>query len=272
MRHALLVLLALTAIPALPAATLDLDVPRLPALPDPALPEAAAPDLADVAPLSVDAGLPAPERPSPFEGALGAVPPAAPAVAAGVGGLALVGAMGGLRWLAVAGVALYSRLTKSDMLDNGHRDRVYRLVQEAPGLTLSEAAERAGVGWGTAVYHLDRLERAGFIASERSGLRRCYFPVGTLPRDDRAGLGTLKAETTRTIAEFLVRRPGATQGELADALGLSASAASKQVTKLESAGLVRREREWKTVRLHPEPRLGALLGSTGTGGGHKAVA
>lgn len=187
------------------------------------------------------------------------VPAAAPAAVATVGLLAVLQSLGVFRWMGVAGVALYSRLARSELLDNGHRDRVYKLVQEHPGLGLSEIMERCGLGWGTTVYHLDRLERAGFVASERAGLHRCYFPVGTVPKESRKGMGALKADTTRSIAEFLVARPGATQTELCAALGMSASAASKQITKLESAGLVRRERDWKTVHLYPEGPLPALL-------------
>lgn len=184
---------------------------------------------------------------------------AAPPVVATAGVLALLQAFGVWRWLGVGGFALYSRLTKSELLDNGHRDGVYKLIQERPGIGLSEIAEASGLGWGTTVYHLDRLERAGFVASERAGLHRCYFPVGLVPKEARKLLGALKADTTRSVAEFLVARPGATQTELCEALGLSASAASKQVSKLEGAGLVRREREWKTVHLFPDPALPSLL-------------
>jgi predicted transcriptional regulator len=188
-----------------------------------------------------------------------AVEKAAPPTLATVGLLAVLQALGLGRFAAVGALGLYSRLTKSDLLDNEHRDRVYKLIQETPGLGVSEIGARSGLGWGTTVYHLDRLERAGFVASERGGLHKCYFPVGTLAREARKGLGALKADTTRSIAEFLLVRPGATQSELCGALGLSASAASKQVSKLEEAGLVRRERDWKTVHLHPTDALPPLL-------------
>lgn len=185
----------------------------------------------------------------------GSLPPEAlPAVAAtaGIGALALF-----------AGFALYSRLARSDLLDHERRDAVYKLVQEEPGISLSDVAQRTGLGWGTAVYHLDRLERNQFVTSEKKGGKRCYFPVGTVPKDARAPLATLREDALRVVATYVQAKPGTTQGELATALGLSASAASKQVTKLESAGLLRREREWKTVKLHPEPRLAELLAPAG---------
>lgn len=185
---------------------------------------------------------------------------AAPPAIAAVGLLAILQAFGAFRALAVGGVALYSRLAKSDLLDNEHRDKVYRLVQESPGIGLTEITQRAGLGWGTTVYHLDRLERAQMVTSERVGAHRCYFPMGAVPRAARKGIGALKADTTRSVAAFLATRPGASQTDLCEGLGLSASAASKQVTKLESAGLVRRERDGKTVRLWPAETLHPLLG------------
>jgi predicted transcriptional regulator len=191
---------------------------------------------------------------------LPAVEKAAPPTLATVGVLALLNALGVWRFAGVGAIGLYSRLTKSELLDNQHRDRVYKLIQEEPGLGVSEIAERTGLGWGTTVYHLDRLERAGFVAPERAGLHKAFFPVGTVAREARKAMGALKADTTRSIAEFLVTRPGATQTELCEALSLSPSAASKQVSKLESAGLVRRERDWKTVHLHPTDALPAMLG------------
>lgn len=268
---ALVVLLALAT--AAPGATLDtpLDLPTLPSgTPD--VPETPAPPTGDagvdadaeIGPLSLAGGAQAtigrPRlMPEPVYDALAEVGPAAPVAVAAVGGLAMMELLGVARSLAVGAFAGYTRLTRAELLDNEHRDGVYKLIQEEPGIALSEIAQRSGLGWGTTVYHLDRLERAGFVASERSGVRRCFFPVGTLPKESRKGIGALKADTTRTVAAFLVERPGATQGELAEALGMSASAASKQVSKLEDAGLVRREREWKTVRLHPAPALATLL-------------
>lgn len=183
----------------------------------------------------------------------------APAAAATVGVVALLQAFGVWRFLGLGAVGLYSRLTKSELLDNEHRDNVYKMIQEAPGMALSEVSHKSGLGWGTTVYHLDRLERAGFIASERLGMHKCYFPVGTVARETRKSIGALKTDMTRSIATFLVSSPGATQSDLCKALHLSPSAASKQVSKLEEAGLVRRERDWKTVHLYPQDALHALV-------------
>lgn len=183
----------------------------------------------------------------------------APPLIAAAGFLAVLQALGAWRLLGFGAFAMYSRLAKSELLDNTHRDRVFQLIRDTPGLGVSEIAQRTSLGWGTTVYHLDRLERAQMVTSERGGLHRCYFPIGTVGRDERKAHGLLKGDTTRSIATFLVGRPGATQTEMCEALGMTPSAASKQLTKLENAGLVRREREWKTVRLFPEGPLPGLV-------------
>lgn len=229
------------AAPELPAPDLPApDLPAAPALPTPPSPLAAEPIMMPRNPM----------RPGiPFETPNITLPPVTPATATAVGGAAL----------ALVGFALYSRLARGQLLDHERRDGVYQLVRGEPGISLTDIASRTGLGWGTAVYHLERLEKAGFVTSEKNGARRCYFPIGEVPRDARPHLGALQQEALRNVASFVHERPGATQTELADALGLTASAASKQITKLESVGLVRREREWKTVRLHPEPKLAELL-------------
>lgn len=250
MRTLLIATVAALALFAQAPAALDLPVPGFPA---PAPEATTLPPAEGLTPTDAPGLLPdAPLLPGP-------VPPTQP------GGLALppakavvaTTAVGGA--LALVGFALYSRLSRNELLDHERRDGVFQLVRAQPGISLTDVASRTGLGWGTTVYHLDRLERAGFVTSERDGGRRRYFPVGTVPKEARPSLGALQQETTRSVASFVVERPGATQTELAEALGLTASAASKQVSKLESVGLVRREREWKTVRLHPEPKLAEML-------------
>src|SRR5581483_9509078 len=225
---------ALPPVPAVPSASTQ--APGLPSAPQVGLPVQVDASVDDhpILPASV------PEPDAPASSFAASVAPlakkAAPPALATVGAFALLQAFGAFRFLGMGAFALYSRLTKSNLLDNEHRDGVYKLIQENPGLGVSEIASRSGLGWGTTVYHLDRLEREGFVASERGGLHKCYFAVGLVDRATRRAAATLKADTRRDVAQVLVSRPGITQSELCEALGLSASAASKQVSKLEQAG------------------------------------
>lgn len=162
---------------------------------------------------------------------------------------------GGLVFLAL----LYFRVQPDQLLDHERRERVVALVRERPGIGPSELAAALGAGWGAAMHHLDRLERAGFVTSRRMGHHRCYFVPGALPKDAQAQVGLFRGATARRIAQLLLEKPGLTQTQLCDALDLSASAASKQLTRLEAAALVRREAAREGVRVFPQPDLSRAL-------------
>lgn len=189
-------------------------------------------------------------------GASGAV--AAPQVAA-ASGAALLWLILERFGLGRALAAMYFRVQPGELLENERRERVITLVRERPGIGPSEIAQDLGTGWGVTSYHLDRLERAGLVASQRVGNHRCYFLPGAVPRDQQRSVGLFRADTTRRVAQLVVERPGIPQSELVKTLGLSASAASKQLSKLEGASLLRREPGDGGLRLYPEPTLAGVL-------------
>lgn len=224
--------------------------PLLPALPiDAPLPEIAAP-------------FSPPDAPTTMGGERAAAPPAPPQAvqaAAATGVLWLILERLGLGRALVGAVALlYSRLAPNELLDNERRERVVALVRARPGIGPQEIGQMLGMNWGVTSYHLDRLEGAGLLTSQRVGQHRCYFVPGAMPKDAQATVGLFRGDTTRRVAQLVREKPGIGQGELAAALGLSASATSKQVSRLETAALVRREATGNGTRLFPQPALDAL--------------
>lgn len=60
--------------------------------------------------------------------------------------------------------------------------------------------------------------------------------------------GKVLADPTRyAILEFLINTPGGCVGDIADHVGISHSAASHQLSKLEARGIVTHTREGKTM-------------------------
>lgn len=232
------------------AAPLTLHAPPLPraSVSPPALGPPA--ELVPPSPVTLDPRVPA------AVGASGAV--AAPQVAA-ASGAALLWLILERFGLGRALAAMYFRVQPGELLEHERRERVVTLVRERPGIGPSEIAQDLGTGWGVTSYHLDRLERAGLVASQRVGNHRCYFLPGAVPRDQQKTVGLFRADTTRRVAQLVVERPGIPQSQLVKELGLSASAASKQLSKLESASLLRREPGEGGLRLYPEPALPAVL-------------
>lgn len=197
---------------------------------------------------------------------------AAPAGRATIGA-ALLLAAAAAKQLAVAGLAGYARISKSEVLDHATRERMLRAITETPGLSLSEVQARFALGWGTAVYHLDRLESAGHLASERSGFAKRYYPRAALSPGERAVRAVLARPQLAKLAERVLAEPGLSQQELAHRLGITAGAATKQLAALEGAGLVLRVREGKVARVAPTAALaGAATRAPAPGAGaHEAA-
>src|SRR5687768_9331939 len=68
--------------------------------------------------------------------------------------------IGLLATLSAMGLALFSRLTPDDIEAQATRAQLRKLVHEHPGISLTEIANTTRLGWGTLVYHLNRLEAA----------------------------------------------------------------------------------------------------------------
>lgn len=165
------------------------------------------------------------------------------------------------RLLFLLALPLYSRLRRHELLDNGVRERIYRSVETNPGLSIIQVCRTGTVGWGTAVYHLQRLERDKLIVSRRDGQYRRFFLNGQAPDPAAASPGarTLAHPLAQRIAAFLVANPQAAQKDVCAALGISAPLASKWLGRMLEAGLVTSQREWKLVRYAPTPRLHEAL-------------
>lgn len=185
--------------------------------------------------------------------------PGAPTATAALGGFALFWLVFEKLGLARALVALYFRVQPGELLEHERRERVITLVRDRPGIGPSDIAHELGTGWGVTSYHLDRLERAGLVASQRVGHHRCYFLPGAVPREQQRTVGLFRADTTRRIAQLVAKCPGIAQSQLCQELGLSASAASKQLSRLEAASLVRREANGGALRLFPTATLSAAV-------------
>jgi DNA-binding MarR family transcriptional regulator len=168
----------------------------------------------------------------------------------------------GLGFLAILAYPFFSRIDSHRILDNGMRNRVHEAIEHNPGITIKEIVQTLGMGWGTAVYHLKRLEAERLIVSERHRqFRRFFKNGGGIANDDKGAFAELTHPTTQRLAAELMQRPGSAQKDLCTAAGISAPLASKYLGRMEQAQLLTRQREWKTVKYFPTPRLAELMGA-----------
>jgi predicted transcriptional regulator len=155
---------------------------------------------------------------------------------------------------------LFSRIAKDKILDNTVRSRVFDAIEHNPGVTIKEVTEICGVGWGTAVYHLKRLEDEALVVSQRNRQFRRYFKNGGgIVNGQKTAYAELKNETGQALARAIMENPGSVQQDLCQEVGVSAPVAHKYLARLEKADLVRKEKEWRYVRYFPTSRLGELV-------------
>lgn len=118
---------------------------------------------------------------------VGPVPPAVAAsqlaTAAGLGAavvaVGLVASSPAARGaLAAPIVALYTRIRRSETLEQETRRRIHAAIEEEPGIGYAALLARTGRGAGVVAHHLRVLEREGLVVSRRVGRSRRLFPAG----------------------------------------------------------------------------------------------
>lgn len=147
---------------------------------------------------------------------------------------------------------LYSRLGREEVLDHDARHRMYRIIQDEPGIHVSELMRRIDGGWGGLMHHLHVLEDKEFVTSREDGRYRRLFPVGQYNPDRMDTIALLRNESTAEALDIIARRPGINQTELASRMGIKPPSVRYHIDKLDDAGLIRRERDGRSVRFYAQ--------------------
>lgn len=145
----------------------------------------------------------------------------------------------------------YSRVLPSAVPDHPVRARLLRMVCEDEGITASELTARLGIGWGAFTHHTVLLEKAGHLKSCTIGRSRHLFTAHAARNKPIRAVALLRHPAAQAALEAVVVKPGLSQQELAERLGVTPAGALWHARRLEDAGLVRRERIGRYVVYHP---------------------
>ena len=117
-------------------------------------------------------------------------------------------------------------------LENAKRRKILRVVMKNPGISLKELEDITGMNRSTLRFHIDFLEKEGWVRSVRVGKHRLLFANGQDVHVD------IKSERKRRIIELLSGRDGLSIKELANLLGVSYHTAYRHVMDLKEWGIV----------------------------------
>jgi len=136
-------------------------------------------------------------------------------------------------------VILWARLRHNTILEQYTRGSIHGYLLANPGVHFEAMRRDMGLGVGTLAYHLWVLEREGMIRSWRDGQFRRYALSGHRIADAQPGLTDIE----RILLQNIHGRPGRTQRELAEEIGLSQPTISYHISKMAELGVVRVVRE-----------------------------
>ncbi len=150
------------------------------------------------------------------------------------------------------------------------RRRIFKLVEQHPGLHQRDLARRLDLRPSHAEYHLHQLVKTGLLRTETSGRYKRYFvavePFKTDPGDavsptDRPWLALLREARPLELVAHLIQQEPLQLGEVSRLMNLSGGTVSYHVAKLEKQGIVERFRVGKQryVKLQDRERLVRVL-------------
>ncbi len=129
-------------------------------------------------------------------------------------------------------------------------------VQHYPGVHLREIRRRLHIPIGTLDYHLYRLGRQGLVAVRFQGGYKCCYPSvsetvhGPIPAPEQTVLAFLRQPLPRALLLHLYLEGPSPPSTLLQALDTSGPNLSYYLKRLEGAGLLAREGQGATRRVH----------------------
>jgi predicted transcriptional regulator len=161
------------------------------------------------------------------------------------------------RWgLMLLFLPLYTKLRKEKILDQRTRGLIQGYIMANPGCNYTLLRDNLDLADGTLTYHLQVLEREGFVYSIREGLFRCFYPTG-LPPPRRGKLHL--SDTQADIVRICKRIPGITVGEIATAMNRRPNVISYHLKLLNEGGLITLEEDGRHVRVYPVEAAVAMI-------------
>jgi DNA-binding transcriptional ArsR family regulator len=170
----------------------------------------------------------------------------------GIGGVA-AGAILFLFWsevgtvtLITAGMNLYSKLSKKDILNHEIRGLIRGYIIANPGDHYSSIKRNLDLNNGTLAYHLRVLEQNGFVKSMFDGIYKRYYPANI-------NISKLKKNVSKQeeIFNIILEHPGVTMEQIGRLIGVSRQVVNYHVKNLIRAGVVDYKRDNKSARFYP---------------------
>ncbi|NYT16357.1 MAG: winged helix-turn-helix transcriptional regulator [Methanomassiliicoccales archaeon] len=129
-------------------------------------------------------------------------------------------------------------------MDNKIRYSLHGLIIDQPGVHYSAIIKELGLSNGVAGYHLEVLEREGFIRSVRDGMLKCFYSTHVRIPLNR---NSTPEELRKEIFNLILEKPDISQKGIIEELGITRKMAGYHINNLIQEGSVEASRDGKFV-------------------------
>ena len=141
------------------------------------------------------------------------------------------------------------------------RGQVYGYIKANPGEHYNAIKKALALKNGTLVYHLQTLEREEYIKSASDGRFKRFYPAGMkVPEAPLRRLNKIQ----EIILELITERPGISQKEIAEDIGLSGATINYHINVMLKVNAIKVEKVGRTTHCYALDEAGALVGSEST--------
>jgi parallel beta-helix repeat protein len=134
---------------------------------------------------------------------------------------------------------LYTRLNRKEVLNHETRGRIRGMIESDPGIRYNELKKKLKLQNGALTYHLNVLEREGYIKSKNNGIYKHFFTGDMrLPRNIIRMKGVQKI-----IFREIMENPGISQKKIAQLIGGSTSTVNYNINIMVKQGIIELKRE-----------------------------
>ena len=121
----------------------------------------------------------------------------------------------------------------------GIRKKIFGLIAENPGLSLTKIAETLGMGISLARYHLNYLEKnENIIAIKEEGYKRYYIKSSEMAISERKLLSLLRQELPLKIVYLLIENKTMQHKQLLENFDIAPSTLTYHLNKLLRDGVI----------------------------------
>jgi parallel beta-helix repeat protein len=130
------------------------------------------------------------------------------------------------------------------VLENEVRLNIFTEIIQNPGIHIREIQRRGDVSSGTVSWHLRILEGSELIKSEKEGYYRLYYPAKGIVEGENELF--IPNPTRRKVMEAVIKRPGISQTQISEEIGVHLSTAFHHIRQLLESDLIAEVKDGNT--------------------------